>query len=243
MAFHRFAAPSAQAPRPRRATTAITTGAGDGDHRLARQRPPAPGEGRESPAPVGAGSAPRHTESAHNATPHVNARENWPATVESQGLYYHTADGVPYWDESVYYQLQPAEVDELEAATYALNEMCLKAVEYVLQEDRFAQFQIPAEHQPYIRKSWDRDEHTIYGRFDFAYDSQSPPKMLEYNADTPRRCLKRPSSSGSGSATCFLRPRNSIPSTSGFWRRGSRCARKRRTECTSLRSPMRWKIT
>ena len=28
-------------------------------------------------------------------------RENWQKTVESQGMFYHTADGVPYWDGGV----------------------------------------------------------------------------------------------------------------------------------------------
>ena len=90
----------------------------------------------------------------------------------------------------MYYQLRPSEVDELEAATYALNDMCLKAIEHILKRDRFAEFQIPAEYQPYIGNSWERDEHTIYGRFDFAYDGDSPPKLLEYNADTPTSLLE-----------------------------------------------------
>ncbi len=33
-----------------------------------------------------------------------DVRPNWQKTVESQGLIYHTADGVPYWDESAYYE-------------------------------------------------------------------------------------------------------------------------------------------
>lgn len=36
-----------------------------------------------------------------------------------------------------------------------------------------------------IRLSWDRQDPSIYGRFDFMYDGRSPPKLLEYNADTP----------------------------------------------------------
>jgi len=122
----------------------------------------------------------------HSATP----RENWQATVESQGMFYHTADGVPYWDESAYYEFQPGEIDELEAATYALNDLCLQAVQHVIDHDRFDEFLIPAEYRPYVRESWDRDEHTIYGRFDLAYDGQSPPKLLEYNADTPTSVLE-----------------------------------------------------
>ena len=51
-------------------------------------------------------------------------------------------------------------------------------------------FSIPPEFRPYIRNSWDQDEPTIYGRFDLAYDGQQPPKLLEYNADTPTALLE-----------------------------------------------------
>jgi glutathionylspermidine synthase len=38
---------------------------------------------------------------------------------------------------------------------------------------------------PAILRSWERDDFSLYGRFDLAYDGASPPKLLEYNADTP----------------------------------------------------------
>jgi len=34
-------------------------------------------------------------------------------------------------------------------------------------------------------QSWERDDFSLYGRFDLAYDGRTPPKLLEYNADTP----------------------------------------------------------
>lgn len=117
-------------------------------------------------------------------------RRAWQKTVESQGLSYHTLDGIPYWDEGVYYEFRSGEIDELEAATYALDKMCLAAVEHVLAEDRLEPFLIPSEFHDYLHRSWERDEHTIYGRFDLAYDGQSPPKLLEYNADTPTSLLE-----------------------------------------------------
>lgn len=43
---------------------------------------------------------------------------------------------------------------------------------------------------PFVRQSWERDEHTIYGRFDLAYDGSGAPKLLEYNADTPTALLE-----------------------------------------------------
>src|SRR5436309_2888799 len=68
----------------------------------------------------------------------ANPRADWEQTVESQGFLFHTGDeGQPYWDESAYYQFTRAEIDAIERATYALDEMCLQAVEYVVSEGRF----------------------------------------------------------------------------------------------------------
>ena len=120
----------------------------------------------------------------------IEPRPDWQKTVESQGMYYHTFDGVPYWDESAYYEFTAAEIDALEAATQALDELCLNAVEQVVQRDLFDRFLIPVEHRDFIRRSWERDEHTIYGRFDLAYDGTTLPKLLEYNADTPTALLE-----------------------------------------------------
>ncbi len=115
----------------------------------------------------------------------IQPRPDWQKTVESQGMLYHTADGVPYWDESAYYEFTAAEVDTLETATYELDKMCLAAAEHVVANGDFARFLIPRVYWDFIRQSWERDEHTIYGRFDVAFDGRSPPKLLEYNADTP----------------------------------------------------------
>lgn len=117
-------------------------------------------------------------------------RPNWEKTVESQGLIYHTAEGVPYWDESAYYEFSPQEVDVLEKATNDLHAMCLEAVQHVIDNKRYAELQIPAVAVPLIEKSWNDEDPAIYGRFDFAYNGEGPPKMLEYNADTPTSLLE-----------------------------------------------------
>jgi glutathionylspermidine synthase len=43
--------------------------------------------------------------------------------------------------------------------------------------------------EEYIKRSWEREDPTIYGRFDFAFDGENV-KMLEYNADTPTSLLE-----------------------------------------------------
>ncbi len=106
------------------------------------------------------------------------------------GLHFHTADGAEYWNESACYAFGKREVDVLEAATDALNGMCLEAVEHVIAENRFAEFLIPPHLVPWIKRSWEQDEISIYGRFDLVYDGTRPPQLLEYNADTPTSLLE-----------------------------------------------------
>lgn len=120
----------------------------------------------------------------------TQVRPNWQQLVEAKGMHYHSVDDIPYWDESAYYEFTSGEVDALEAATYELNRICLEAVQHIIDQDRFDQFLIPPDFRPYIRKSWERDEHTIYGRFDLAFDGSLPPRLLEYNADTPTGLLE-----------------------------------------------------
>jgi glutathionylspermidine synthase len=120
----------------------------------------------------------------------VQPRPNWQATVEAQGFHFHSIDDAPYWDESVCYLFTSAEIDQLEAATYALNDLCLQAVQHVIDNNLFHLFQIPPQFVPWVVESWERDEFTLYGRFDLAFDGHNPPKLLEYNADTPTSLLE-----------------------------------------------------
>ncbi|EEF61954.1 glutathionylspermidine synthase family protein [Pedosphaera parvula] len=115
----------------------------------------------------------------------IAPRPDWEAKVEEVGLTYHTPEGQKYWDESAYYELTSAEVDTLEKAANDLHVMCIAAAQHVIDEGLFGLLGIPEEAVPYIKNSWERDDFSIYGRFDQAYDGKNPPKMLEYNADTP----------------------------------------------------------
>lgn len=117
-------------------------------------------------------------------------RPNWAKTVEGQGFFFHTPEGVTYWDESAYYAFAPREIDAIEEATLALNGMCLKACGHVIEGRLFDRVGIPASAADLMCQSWERDELTVYGRFDFAYDGKNPPKLLEFNADTPTALLE-----------------------------------------------------
>ena len=117
-------------------------------------------------------------------------RFDWQERAESYGMAYHTIDGQPYWDETAYYSFTSSEIDELEAATGELHELCIKAAEHVITHRLYDRLTIPPQAVPLIERSWDNDEPSIYGRFDLAYDGLSPPRMLEYNADTPTALLE-----------------------------------------------------
>ena len=120
----------------------------------------------------------------------TSTRSDWQQRVESQGLHYHTAEGQPYWDEMAYYEFSSSEIDTLERATYELQDLCLKALEQVFARNLLDRFGVPPAFQGYLRESWEGDELTVYGRFDLAFDGRSPPKLLEYNADTPTALLE-----------------------------------------------------
>ena len=117
-------------------------------------------------------------------------RFDWQEKVESHGMAYHTIDRQTYWDETAYYSFTTTEIDELEAATGELHGMCIKAAEHVITHRLYDKLTIPPQAVPLIERSWENDEPSIYGRFDLAYDGHSPPKMLEYNADTPTALLE-----------------------------------------------------
>jgi glutathionylspermidine synthase len=116
-------------------------------------------------------------------------RPDWQAAVESRGLKWHTGQ-TPYWSEDAHYEFTTAQIDVIERATNELHERCLEAVQHVIDERRYDELRIPAHAVPLIEASWNAEPPSVYGRFDLAYDGSSPPKMLEYNADTPTSLLE-----------------------------------------------------
>ncbi|QBQ42101.1 glutathionylspermidine synthase family protein [Sphingobacterium psychroaquaticum] len=111
---------------------------------------------------------------------------NWQNRLEEIGFGYHTLGGVPFWVDDRYYEITSREADLIYKATAELWDMCLQAVEYVIKNKQYASFHIPAYMYHHIENSWENDDPSIYGRFDFAYDvERGELKMLEFNADTP----------------------------------------------------------
>ncbi len=118
----------------------------------------------------------------------LTPRPDWRAHVERDlGFVFHTIDGAPYWDETACYRFAEAEIDALEAATAELEQMALALVDRVVRDggSAYERLRIAPAAWEAIERSWTVGEKNLYGRFDLCYDGNGPPRLLEYNADTP----------------------------------------------------------
>lgn len=115
----------------------------------------------------------------------ITPRADWRQRLESQGFSFHTIDGQPYWREDVCYAFVAKQIDQLEAATNELHALCLEAVDRVVRDGRYADLGLDVRAATLIERSWRDREPALYGRMDLSYDGASPPRLLEYNADTP----------------------------------------------------------
>ena len=116
-------------------------------------------------------------------------RANWRQRCEEAGFFFHSMGGT-YWDESTCYAFDAAQIDRLEQVAGELHKLCLEAVDVVVREQRFAEFAIPEPFRSMVAHSWRAREPALYGRFDFSWNGEGEPKLLEYNADTPTALLE-----------------------------------------------------
>lgn len=111
---------------------------------------------------------------------------DWVQRLEEIGYGYHTDNDQAYWIDHYYYSISEQEADMIYEATNEVWQMCLEAVQYIIDNKLYEQFRIPAFMHHHIERSWEEDAPSIYGRFDFAYDAiKKQLKLLEFNADTP----------------------------------------------------------
>ena len=120
-------------------------------------------------------------------------RPDWQEQVARVGFPIHSGSA-PYWDESACYRLTPAEVEVLTRSTNEIHARTLEAVQHVIDRGRYAEFRIPELAIPLIEASWNahggEGDPALYGRLDLAFDGAGPPKLLEYNADTPTALIE-----------------------------------------------------
>jgi glutathionylspermidine synthase len=118
----------------------------------------------------------------------ITPRPHLARRLESIGLSFHSWDD--YWKEDVCYRFTLAQIETIEAAAEELHGMCVAAARHVVAQGRLEQLGIPEPCWDAIADSLRREEFSVYGRFDLAYDGAGPPKLLEYNADTPTSLLE-----------------------------------------------------
>ena len=116
----------------------------------------------------------------------INPRLNWQKIVEDQGLHFHHHDDKKnlYWNESAYYKFSMSQILLLETATKEIYDMYVETVQHILDNNLLSKLGIPTKFHNLIKDSWDRDDLSLYGRFDFWYDGDEI-KLFEFNADTP----------------------------------------------------------
>lgn len=120
---------------------------------------------------------------------YVTPRADYQEKIEKLGFDFHGN----YWREEACYQFTADEVEMLETATAEAYRMFCEAAEYILTDQpEFMEriLRLPPEVCRRIRESWDSDEPSLYGRFDFLLDKEGVPKILEFNADTPTSLLE-----------------------------------------------------
>lgn len=118
-------------------------------------------------------------------------RAGWQTKVEALGLIWHSAGGEPYWDESAYYSFSAAQIDEIQTASETLYALFIEAGQSVIDRNLFSHFGIADWCVPAIIAAWEAEPPALnYGRFDLGYDGKSPPKLFEFNCDTPTSLLE-----------------------------------------------------
>ncbi|HEY2007690.1 MAG TPA: glutathionylspermidine synthase family protein [Rhizomicrobium sp.] len=121
----------------------------------------------------------------------IQPRADWQRKVERFGLLWHSPDGALYWNESAYYQVSPREQREIADATEECYRLFLAAGQRVIDDRLYERFGIPGWAVPMIEAAWEEEPPALnYGRFDFGCDGQHPPKLFEFNCDTPTSLLE-----------------------------------------------------
>ncbi|HEY9754297.1 MAG TPA: glutathionylspermidine synthase family protein [Oculatellaceae cyanobacterium] len=128
----------------------------------------------------------------HPLIPRKNWRDEW------KRLGYSVELLNKYWiedaDQPFCVSFKRAEIEDvLIPATRELNEMVLKLVDDICNcshsDQLLDRMRVPIFFREAVRKSWQRRDDSIYGRFDFAYNGHSI-KLLEINFDSPIMILE-----------------------------------------------------
>lgn len=112
----------------------------------------------------------------------IAPRDNWTDKCEDLGFGFYDK----YWNESAEYEFTMDEITRLETATQRIWDMCLEAVQHVIDKSMYAEFGIPDKLIDEIKYTWDYDAPSLYARLDLDYNPDTGQiKLFEINADTP----------------------------------------------------------
>ncbi|MDX2234812.1 MAG: glutathionylspermidine synthase family protein [Hyphomonadaceae bacterium] len=115
----------------------------------------------------------------------VAPRPDWVARLEALEFdVWRHADGRPYWREDACFVLDEGEVEALHAAAEQAVAMIDEAVAAAFDGATLASLGVEGVLAKAARSSWAARAPSVYGRLDFAWDTQGP-RLLEFNADTP----------------------------------------------------------
>lgn len=121
----------------------------------------------------------------------MTPRPDWRQRVEALGLVWHSADDQPYWDESAAYVFSKREIEEVESATAELYRLFVAAGDHILDRGLLGRLGIPDFCHERIAEAWESEPRCLnHGRFDLGYDGSGPPKLFEFNCDTPTSLLE-----------------------------------------------------
>ncbi len=112
------------------------------------------------------------------------SRDDWAIEDFDRANFDHP-DGRIYWVEDACYVFTPAEIERLHAAAEAVLACVNAAVTRAFEQEGLNRLALPIALQPAAMRSWARRDPSLYGRFDFVFDADGAPKLLEFNADTP----------------------------------------------------------
>lgn len=118
---------------------------------------------------------------------HITPNSSWQDNLARTGFDYQSLsyDWQKSWQHGAYYQFNQTQIDELKHATNKLHQMYFIAAKHIIKTGDYARLGIDDHTATLIEQSFAPNTPTLYGRFDLCYDGQTPPKLYEYNADTP----------------------------------------------------------
>lgn len=121
-------------------------------------------------------------------------RDDYNQSLDKIGFQYHSvlsSDNEPYWTEGVAYEFTLRQIEEIEAVSAELHEMCLATASDIIESGDYPnQFGLNEQSKSLIEHSWNNNDLHIYGRFDLLIEQSGAIKMYEYNADTPTALLE-----------------------------------------------------